>query len=40
MEFDIVKNFYNIKIKFLEVVLLFKVLGDVDGVIVIGNYVL
>lgn len=40
MEFDIVKNFYNIKIKFLEVVLLFKVLGDVDGVIIIGNYVL
>lgn len=40
MEFDIVKNFYNIKIKFLEAVLLFKVLGDVDGVIVIGNYVL
>ncbi|MFP6233192.1 MetQ/NlpA family ABC transporter substrate-binding protein [Helicobacter pylori] len=39
-EFDIVKNPYNIKIKPLEAALLPKVLGDVDGAIVTGNYAL
>ncbi|WP_104687732.1 MetQ/NlpA family ABC transporter substrate-binding protein [Helicobacter acinonychis] len=39
-EFDIVKNPYNIKIKPLEAALLPKVLRDVDGAIINGNYAL
>ncbi|AFI03381.1 MetQ/NlpA family ABC transporter substrate-binding protein [Helicobacter cetorum] len=39
-EFDIVKNPYNIKIKPLESAMLPKILDDVDGAIVPGNYAL
>ncbi|AFI05767.1 MetQ/NlpA family ABC transporter substrate-binding protein [Helicobacter cetorum] len=39
-EFDIIKNPYNIKIKPLESAMLPKVLADVDGAVVPGNYAL